>query len=168
MDTTKINSQITAPELRVIDADGKNLGVMKRQDALALVRPGFDLIEIVPTAKPPVARVMSFDKYRYERSKQEKKERMAQKGTGVKAVQITARAAANDLQVKVRQLEKFLGEGHTVEINLFLRGREKYNKDWARLKMDEFLKMIPVEFKKLTEPHFGGRGMTMQITKPKQ
>ncbi len=130
-----------------------------------MVKPGLDLIEIVPSAKPPVARIMSFDKYRYERSKQEKKERMAQKGLGVKQVQITARAASNDLQVKVHQLEKFLSEGHPVEINLFLRGREKYNKEWARLKLDEFLKMIPVEYKRLTEPRFGGRGMTMQITK---
>ena len=165
IDTPKINSQITAPELRVIDAEGKNLGVIKREEALALVRPGLDLIEIVPGAKPPVARVMSFDKYRDERSRQEKKERMAQKGGELKQVQITARAAQNDLQVKVRQLEKFLEGGHPVEINLFLRGREKYNREWARLKLDEFLKMIPVEYKRLTEPRFGGSGMTMQIAK---
>lgn len=138
---------------------------MKREDAIALVTPGLDLIEIVPGAKPPIARIMSFDKYRYERSKAEKKERMAQKGHELKQVQITARAASNDLMVKVRQLEKFLDEGHPVEINLFLRGREKYNKDWARLKLDEFLKMIPSEYKRLTEPRFGGRGMTMQIVK---
>lgn len=161
----KINTQITALELRVIDEQGNNLGVLKREEALALVKPGIDLIEIVPTAKPPVARLMSFDKYRYERAKQEKKERMAQKSTSLKQVQITARAATNDLMIKVRQLEKFLEEGHTVEINLFLRGREKYNKEWARQKLDEFLKMITAEYKRLTEPRFGGRGMTMQISK---
>ncbi len=148
-----------------MNENGKNLGVLKREEALALVKPGIDLIEIAPSAKPPVARLMSFDKYRYERSKQEKKERMAQKGTVLKQVQITARAAANDLLVKVKQLEKFLEEGHPVEINLFLRGREKYNKEWARTKLDQFLTMIPVEYKRLTEPRFGGRGMTMQISK---
>ncbi len=150
-----------------MDESGKNLGVLKREEALALVKPGVDLIEIAPGAKPPVARLMSFDKYRYERAKQEKKERIAQKGTStsLKQVQITARAATNDLMVKARQLEKFLEQGHPVEINLFLRGREKYNKEWARAKLDQFLTMITIEFKRLTEPRFGGRGMTMQITK---
>lgn len=149
----------------MVDENGKNLGVLKREEALALVQPGIDLIEIAPGAKPPVARLMSFDKYRYERAKQEKNERMAQRGAGLKQVQITARAAANDLMIKVRQLEKFLEEGHPVEINLFLRGREKYNKEWARTRLDQFLTMITVEYKRLSEPRFGGRGMTMQISK---
>ena len=163
----RINSLITAPELRVIDDTGKNLGVLPRDEALKLAKPdlGLDLIEIVPTAKPPIARVMSYDKYRYEKAKQEKKERMAQKGGGVKHVQISARAAMNDLMIKVRQLEEFFKEGHVVEIQMRLRGREKYNKDWARLKMSEFLKLIPVEYKALSEPRFGGQGMSMQITK---
>lgn len=149
----------------MIDENGNNLGVLKREEALARAKPGIDLIEISPNAKPPVARLMSFDKWRYERAKQEKKERIAQKGTNLKQVQITARSATNDLMVKVRQLEKFLEEGHPVEINLFLRGREKYNKDWARQKLNEFLKMITAEHRQITEPRFGGRGMTMQISK---
>ncbi|OGY99894.1 MAG: translation initiation factor IF-3 [Candidatus Liptonbacteria bacterium RIFCSPLOWO2_01_FULL_52_25] len=162
-----MNSLITAPELRVIDDTGKNLGVLPRDEALKLAKPelGLDLIEIVPTAKPPIARVMSYDKYRYEKEKQEKKERQAQKGGGVKHVQISARAAMNDLMIKIRQLEEFFKEGHVVEIQMRLRGREKYNKDWARLKMNEFLKLIPVEFKTLSEPRFGGQGMFMQIAK---
>ena len=71
----RINNQITAPELRVIGEDGNNLGVLKREEALALAKPelGIDLIEIAPTAKPPVARIMSYDKYRYEEEKREKK-----------------------------------------------------------------------------------------------
>ncbi len=163
----RINNLITAPELRVIDEAGKNLGVLTRDEALKLAKPDLDLdlIEIAPTAKPPVARVMSYDKYRYEKVKQEKKDRLAQKGGGLKHVQISARAATNDLQIKVRQLEKFFAEGYTVEIQMRLRGREKYNKDWARLKLGEFLKMISVEYKALSEPRFGGRGMFMQIAK---
>jgi translation initiation factor IF-3 len=135
--------------------------------ALALARPEtkIDLIEIAPAAKPPVARLMSFDKYRYEREKAEKKERLAQKGTGLKQIQISARAAQNDLRVKLKKLEEFLGEGHMVEIQMRLRGREKGNKDWARLKLDEFLKMITVEFKIVSAPKFAGRGMIVQIAK---
>jgi translation initiation factor IF-3 len=163
----RINSQIIAQELRVIDESGKNLGVLGRNEALALVRPdsGIDLIEISPNAKPPVARLMSYDKYRYEAAKREKKERLAQKGGGVKEVQISARAATNDLLIKTRQLEKFLTEGHQVEIHMRLRGREKYNRDWARKKLNDFMKMITTEYRVTNEPKFGGRGMLMQITK---
>jgi len=151
----------------VIDEDGKNLGVLKREEALALAKPelGVDLIEIAPTAKPPVARVMSYDKYRYEETKREKKEKLAQKSGGLKQVQISARAATNDLLIKVRQLQNFLEDGHQVEIHMRLRGREKYNKDWARGRLNEFVKMITSEYKIISEPRFGGRGMTMQITK---
>lgn len=140
---------------------------MKREEALKLARPeeGFDLIEIVPGTKPPVARVMNFDKYRYEKEKQEKKERRALKEGELKEVQISARAAVNDLAIKVRQLEKFLAEGHPVVINMRLRGREKYNRDWARQRLNEFTKMITAEHKVVSDPKFGGRGMTMQITK---
>lgn len=163
----RINSQIVAQELRVIDESGKNLGVLKREEALALVVPGsgIDLIEISPNARPPVARLMSYDKFRYEEERREKKERLAQKGGGVKQVQISARAATNDLIIKVRQLEKFLAEGHQVDIHMRLRGREKYNKDWARQKLNEFTKMITVEYRVTSEPKFGGRGMLMQITR---
>jgi translation initiation factor IF-3 len=163
----KINNQITAPELRIIDEKGENLGVLTREKALALARPeeGLDLIEISPNAKPPVARLMSYDKFRYEEEKREKKERLAQKSVGMKHVQITARAAQNDLMIKVHQVEKFFNEGHPVEINLRLRGREKRNQAWAMEKLQQFLKIIPVEYKKLTEAKFSGNGPGIQIAK---
>ncbi len=165
----RINSQIVAPEIRVVSDTGENLGVLSREKALALARPaeGIDLIEISPNAKPPVARLMSYDKFRYEEAKREKKERLAQKSGGMKRVQISARAAQNDLQVKMRQLQKFLEEGHQVEIHVRLRGREKGNQPWARERLGEFMKMIPseVEYKRLSEPRFGGYGLSMQIAK---
>ena len=140
---------------------------MKREEALLLAKPdeGIDLIEISENAVPPVVRLMNYDKYRYEEGKREKKERLAQKSAAMKQVQISARAAQNDLLMKAKQAEKFLNEGRNVEIAMRLRGREKYNKPWALQKLDEFLKMIPVEFKRITEPRFGGRGVSMQIVK---
>ena len=80
-------------------------------------------------------------------------------------MQISARAAENDLRIKLRKLEEFLSGGHPVEIQLRLRGREKYMKDWARGKMGEFLRMIEVEYRVVSEPKFGGRGMIAQIVK---
>jgi len=108
---------------------------------------------------------MSFDKYRYERVKQMKKERLAQKGGGLKQVQISARAAENDLLIKAKQADKFLSEGYQVEINMRLRGREKYNRDWARQKLEGFTKMITAEHKRISEPKFAGRGMNMLVAK---
>ncbi len=140
---------------------------MPRAEALKLARPetGIDLIEISAQANPPVVRLMSYDKFRYEEEKRLKKERLAQKSAAMKAVQITAKAAHNDLMVKVRQVEKFFAQGHPVEVVMRLRGREKRNKDWAMEKLLEFLKLIPVEYKKLSEPRFLGNGPAVQIAK---
>jgi translation initiation factor IF-3 len=162
-----MNNQITAPELRVIGEKGENLGVMTRAAALLLARPdeGVDLIEISAAAVPPVVRLMDYDKFRFEEDKRIKKERLAQKSAAMKVVQISARAAVNDLMVKVRQVEKFFAEGHPVEVNMRLRGREKRNKDFAMEKLLEFLKLLPVEYKKMSEPKFLGNGPSVQIAK---
>lgn len=139
---------------------------MKLSDALKLsLERDVDLIETVPSAKPPVVKLISYDKYRYQKEKELKKERIAQKTAEMKQIQISAKAAKNDLMIKIRQLEKFMNEDHPIEISMRLRGREKYNKDWARQKLTEFLKLIPIEYKVISEPKFGGRGMLAQIAK---
>src|SRR5688572_28784115 len=98
--------------MRVLDETKQNLGVMSREKALALAaEKGLDLIEIVSDANPPVAQITSFDKYRYEREKAAKKERREQKGAELKVIQISARAAENDLKIKLKKLEEFLAEG---------------------------------------------------------
>ena len=122
-----------------------------------------DLVEVVPNANPPITRITSFDKYRYQKDKKDREDRKAQKNVGVKRVQITVRAAKNDLEVKLRQLEKFIAEGHQVEIFVRLRGREKGQKDWVRKKLDAFVKMIPVEHKVLGDARFGEGGLSIQI-----
>lgn len=152
--------------MRIIGENGENLGIMSREEALRLASPesGLDLIEVVAKADPPVARLMSYDKYRYEREKAEKKERKAHKFAEMKRVQISARAAENDLLTKIKQLEKFLTEGHQVEVFVRLRGREKYNRDWANKKLTEFLQMIKMEYKVLSAPKFA-QGLSIQIAK---
>ena len=163
----KINTAITAPELRIIGPDGKNLGVMSREEAFTLARDEYklDLIEISANAKPPVARIMSYDKFRYLEGKAEKKERQLQKAAGIKQIQISAKAAKNDLDIKLRKLEEFLAEGHPVEIQMRLRGREKGNKGWAEQKLKDFMGMITKEYKIVSAPKFAGRGMIAQIMK---
>lgn len=152
--------------MRVLDESGENLGVMPRDEAIRLAREkNLDLIEITASANPPVARIMSFDKYRYLEGKKIKKQRAQQKNLELKQVQIGVKTATNDLNIKVKKVEEFLGEGHPVTIVLVLRGREKFNRDWAKLKLQEFLKMITIPHQLMVEPRWGGRGLTTQITK---
>lgn len=127
---------------------------------------GLDVVEVSAAANPPVVRIISYDKYRYQLKKEEKKH--ATKPTGsLKQVRITSRAAGNDLKVRANQADEFLTKGYKVEIMMPLRGREKYNQDWARKKMAEFEKMITAEHQITTPIRPGGRGLMMQIVRGK-
>ncbi len=145
---------------------GANIGVVSLDEAKRLAKEkGLDLIEVVPTATPPVAKIISFDKYRYQETKKMKKQRAAQKTAGFKQVQISVRAAQHDLEVKARKANEFLEEGHQVEIYLPLRGREKANKDWAKKKLLEFLHIITPEHKVISEARYTGRGFSTHVAK---
>lgn len=126
---------------------------------------GQDLIEIAPTAKPPVAKIMAYDKYRYQTEKLLKKQKIAQKGGELKQIRVSIRTHEHDLGVAAKKVKNFLEEDNKVGIQITLRGREKGMKDLARKKLDDFLKMIDVEFKIVSEPKFGGYGLLVQIVK---
>lgn len=164
--THNVNKDIKAEELRVIDEQGKNLGILKVKEAYALAEEkGLDLVLIAPQATPPVARIISFDKFRYQEEKEARKKQKKQKGKEMKHVRITPRAAKNDLVMKVKQAEKFLEAGHRLEVNLFLRGREKANKRFGLEKLNAFLEMLEVPFDVTLSPRYSGRGYTTQIVK---
>ncbi len=137
---------------------------MSREAALTLAREqGLDLIEVSASAVPPVAKLISFDKYRYEREKAAKKERQSQKGGGLKQVQISVRMAQNDLQVKLKRTIEFLEEGHPVEIRMRLRGREKGNRDWAKEKLQAYLALIELPYKFISDIKANGNGFGTTI-----
>ncbi len=137
---------------------------MPREKAFELTKEkGLDIIEITPFSAPPVARIMSFDKYRYQQEKKLKKQRAAQKNQEIKQVQVSGRTAFNDLQVKARKANKFLADGHPVNIVLTLRGREKGNQQWGHEKLREFLKFLNPH-RIISSPKFMGRGINVQIT----
>lgn len=164
----RTNNNIQAQEVRVIDETGKNLGIISRDEALRLARERqVDLIEITSTITPPVCRLMNFDKFRYQKEKEEKKQRQSQKAKEMKQVRVTPRAAANDLQIKASQIEKFLEEGHQVEVNLFMRGREKGNRAWSLQKLHEFLALIKIPHEITMQPTFSGKGFVTQLSKRK-
>lgn len=150
----------------VIAEDGQALGKMDIASALKLAKEKkIDLIEIAASAKPPVARLMSYDKFRYQQEKKMKKQKALQKGSEMKQVQISIREAAHDLKMKADRVNKFMDEGSQVEIVMTLRGREKANKDFAKEKLNDFMKIISPEHRVIMEPRVGGYGITLHVTK---
>jgi translation initiation factor IF-3 len=126
-----------------------------------------DLILIAERADPPVARILSFDKFRYEKEKELKKQRR-QKPPEIKQIQISARTAKNDLLIRIKKLEEFLNAGHRVEIQMVLRGREKSMIDWSKNKLNDFMNLITVPYKITREIKTGGRGLNVQIEPDKK
>ena len=162
----RTNEEIKADKVRVIDETGEDLGVMSAKDGLRIAESkGLDIIEIAPQVNPPVVRIQDFDKFRYEQEKKEKKKRQQQKGGDIKRIRITPRIAKNDLDLKARRTIEFLEEGNRVEIQIFLKGREKANKDFAKNKLEEFLQSLEADFKRASEPRYTGRGFQIQIIK---
>lgn len=126
----RINRNITAPQVRLIDQNGVMVGIRSTYEAAAMARnAGFDLVEIAPTAKPPVCKIMDFSKFLYEKDKQEKENRKKQKSGGLKEIRLNPRIGENDLQTKIRQMEKFLQERNKVRITVVFRGRENQHRE---------------------------------------
>lgn len=153
--------------MRAIDEKGKHLGLMPIEKALILAKEkGLDVIEIAPQAKPVVVKIASFDKFRYRKEKELKKQFLSQKKTQqLKHVKITPRAALNDLKTKASQAEKFLEQGYKIEINLYFRGREMRNKEWGLSKLNQFLELFSQPFKIIMPAKMIGRNYRIQISK---
>ena len=127
---TRLNEQIRAPRLRVIDDDGKQLGILSRQEALDVAREReLDLVEISPDADPPVARVVDWGKFNYQRTKQQQKNRRNAKSLDMKQIRFGLRIGAHDLGIKLDRAAKFLQVGHKVKITLVYRGREQAHRE---------------------------------------
>lgn len=128
--STRLNEAIRAPELRVIEEDGQQLGVLTRSEALrAAEERGLDLVEISPEAQPPVAKIVDWGKYNYQRTKQLQKQRRTSKTLDVKQIRFGLKISDHDLGVKLKKVDEFLEEGHKVKITIFYRGREMAHRD---------------------------------------
>lgn len=153
MDTTRINHQIRAPRVRVIGAEGENLGELALSEAIARAEEaGLDLIEISPNAVPPVAKIMDYGKFQYEQQKKRKETKAKSHSTETKSVQVKIGTGDHDLNLKASKTAEWLREGHRVKVDLFLWGRYKYM-EFAFLKerLERFLNLIPEEYK-VAEP----------------
>ncbi len=147
-----------------MDDAGGNLGVMSRDEAVKIAKnKGLDLVLVAPQANPPVARIVNFDKFRYEKGKELKKQRASNRPQEMKQIQVSVREAMNDMVRKAKKIDEFMSDGHKIEIQLTLRGREKSMRDFAEAKLREFMKLITTPYKVTQDVQKGGRGLLIQI-----
>lgn len=160
-----INNQIRAKEVRVIGQDGKQLGVLRIEEALKVSREhNLDLIQITEKVDPPVCKILDYGKYLYRESKEKKPK--PKTSDELKGVRLTFKMSEHDMGIKANLAEKFLKKGHKVKIELILRGREKALGDFAKEKFHHFLDVLkskmPIKIEK--ELKREARGFTMIIS----
>lgn len=157
---------IRASELRVIGEDGEQLGIISKQDALQAANDaGLDLVEVSPNAKPPVAKIVDWGKYNYQKTKQQQKSKRNAKGGDTKQMRFGMKIGDHDLTVKLNKVKKFLDAGHKVKITIFYRGRENAHKDLgfklAKRVIEELGEDIAVE----QQPQLAGKQLHFVIRK---
>lgn len=166
----RINNQILASELRVVGADGANVGVISKEAALSAAQEaGLDLIEISPKAKPPVAKIMDYGKFQYEHKKKQREIKAKSHVTETKNVQVKIGTGDHDLTLKANRVIGWLKEGHRVKIDLFLWGRYKYM-EFAFLKerLERFLLLVTEPYKVADEIKKSPKGLSVIIERDKR
>ena len=160
-----INEEIRDREVRVVDQNGEQLGVMSSRDALALAEERqLDLVKIAPQARPPVCKLMDYGKYRFEQSKKEREFRKNQKVITVKEVRLSATIEDHDIDVKFRNAMKFLKDGNKVKVTIRFRGRQITHSEIGRQVMHEFADRVKEYGTVDKAPQIEGRNMSMFIS----
>ena len=160
-----INEEIREKEVRVVGADGEQLGIMATADALAkAIEADLDLVLIAPAANPPVCKIMDFGKYRFEQTKREKEARKNQKQAEVKEIKMSLNIDTNDFNTKVNHAMKFLKAGNKVKVSVRFRGREMAHSQMGTVLMQRFTDAVAEVGTVEKQPKMEGRSMTMFIS----
>jgi translation initiation factor IF-3 len=162
----RLNHAIRASELRVIDADGTQLGVMKHSEALQRAQAdGLDLVEVSPNANPPVARIVDWGKYNYQKTKQAQKQKKQQKNVDIKQIRLGMRIGEHDLEIKLNRTRKFLDEGHKVKWVLMYKGRENAHKELGFTLFEKVTAQLGDIAVIDQQPQLSGRSLTLVYRK---
>ncbi|MEM6896915.1 MAG: translation initiation factor IF-3 [Pseudomonadota bacterium] len=160
----RVNDRIRAPEIRLIDENGDNVGLVSPSRAMAMAEDaGLDLVEISPNANPPVAKIMDFGKFKYEQQKRESEARKKQKTIEVKEVKFRPNTDTHDYDVKMRNVYKFLDNGDKVKVTLRFRGREMAHQELGRDLLLRVAEDTKEHGKVENMPKMEGRQMIMMI-----
>ena len=138
-----INEQIRDREVRLIGADGEQLGIMSAREAMKIAKEAeLDLVKIAPTAKPPVCKIIDYGKYKYEQTRKEKEARKKQKTVELKEVRLSPNIDTNDLNTKINNAKKFISKGNKVKVTLRFRGREMAHVQQSKHILDDFAETL--------------------------
>ena len=160
-----INEQIRDKEVRLVGADGEQLGIMSSREAYQkAVEAGLDLVKIAPKAQPPVCKIIDYGKYKYEQTRKEKEARKKQKTIEVKEVRMSPNIDQNDFNTKVNAARKFLSKGDKVKVSIRFRGREMAHTQASKPMLDEFAAKLADVANVEKPPKMEGRFMTMFLT----
>lgn len=158
----QINEKIREKEVRVINSEGEQLGVMGLKEALSMAeKQKLDLVNISPNARPPVCKIMSYGKYKYELTKREKESKKKQKIINVKEIRLSPKIEEHDLSVKAKNAIKFLKSGDRVKVSIRFRGREITHSEVGRAVMMKFVKLTEEVSSIDKMPKIEGRNMIM-------
>jgi translation initiation factor IF-3 len=161
----RINERIGVREVRVVGDDGQQLGVLPTRDALAKAKElGLDLVEVSPTSRPPVCRIMDFGKYKYEQAKKAKLARKRQHQVVVKEIKMRPKIETHDYEFKKRHIEEFLTEGDKVKVTMMFRGREMAHTDLGRKLLEQLAADLAEVGKVEAPPRQEGRNMVLLLT----
>lgn len=161
---TRLNGAIQAPELRVIDEDGKQLGIMSRREALELAAEReLDLVEISPDARPPVVKIVDWGKYSYQKTKQMQRNKKNARALEVKQMRFGLKIGDHDLQVKLGKVTDFLEAGHKVKLTVVYRGRELAHKDLGFKLADRIVAQFGDSIAVDQPPLFAGKQLNLVI-----
>ncbi len=164
----RINQFIQAREVRVVDEQGNQIGVLPIFNAIQKAKEqGKDLVEVAPNANPPVAKIIDFKKFKYLEAKKERDEKKAQKGGEIKEVRLTPFMAANDLKTRIKRINEFLDDGDKVRLIVRFRGREMTRKEFGFKIIDQVLSEVSEIANKEGEPRSQGQEVSL-ILSPKK
>ncbi len=160
----RINEAIRATELRVIGPSGEQKGVLPRQEALKLAEEaGVDLVEISPNANPPVAKIIDWGKYQYQKMKELQKSKQKSKQSELKQMRFGLKIGSGDLDIKLRKIRGFLSEGHKVRIQIFYRGREMAHKELGYDMINRIIALLEEDAIVEQQPQMAGRNLSITI-----
>ena len=156
-----MNGRIRAPEIRLIGAEGENVGVVTPERGMALAEEaGLDLVEISPNASPPVCKIMDFGKFKYEEKKKQNEARKRQAQIALKEIKLRPKTDDHDVEFKVKHVRRFLEEGNKVKITVRFRGREITHPETARRQIDLIVDAVDDLGSVETPARLEGRTMT--------
>ncbi len=165
----RVNERIRIREVRLIDEDGTQLGVVPTREALEIAREkGLDLVEVQPNAVPPVCRLMDYGRFRYEESRRERESRRKAKGATLKEVRMAPKIDDHDIQTKARQAQRFLEAGDKVKISVLFRGREMLHQDIGRNLLVQLVQQLSDISTVDQDPRMEGRSMSVMLSPRKE